>query len=131
MTARHDVDAPVRLRIGAGLLLIAELGGIVWLASRGGDSQMQIQSLAMLGDKAAHALAFLIAGLTGTLAWRRWPVTASGLCAAAGGIEVLQFFVPERTASVADFAASAAGVAAGVALGAALWPVLVRRIGRA
>lgn len=131
MTLRRTVGAPVLLRLAARLALFAELAAIVWLASRGGARQRQIQSFAMLDDKAAHALAFLVAGLTGALAFRRrWP-TVLGLCAAAGGIELLQLFIPERTASVADAAASLAGVAAGAALGFALRPMLVRRIGAA
>lgn len=129
VTLRRKLGAPVLLRLAARVALLAELAAIAWLASRGGDCQTLIQSFAMLDDKAAHALAFLVAGMTGALAFRRrWP-TILGLCAAAGGIELLQAFVPERTASVADFAASAAGVAAGAALGFALRPILVRHIG--
>ena len=117
----------MRLRVAAGLALLVELGGIAWLASRGGETQMQIQSLVMLGDKSAHALAFCLAGLTASVASRSSTVTAIGLGAAAGGVEILQSFVPDRTASILDFAASAGGVAAGVALSAVLWPMLLGR----
>jgi VanZ family protein len=126
----HDRVASIRLRVVAGLALLAELACIAWFATAGGHYQMQIQSFAMLGDKAVHALAFCLAGLTASLASRISTATALGLCAVAGGIEILQSFVPGRTASVTDFAASVAGVAAGVALGAALWPILLRTFRR-
>lgn len=130
MTRPQDRVASVRLRVGAGLALLVELGCIAWFASVGGEYQMQIQSFVMLGDKVAHALAFCVAGLTASLALRTSAATAAGLCAVAGGIEILQSFVPDRTASFADFAASVAGVAAGVALGAALWPILLESLRR-
>ena len=131
MTGRHTLPAPIRLRVAAGLALLVELGCIAWFASRGGESQVQIQSLLMLGDKAVHALAFGLAGLTATLASRSSAATAAGLCAVAAAIEILQSFVPDRTASALDFAASVGGVAAGVVLGVVLWPILLGRLRRA
>ncbi|WP_187970274.1 VanZ family protein [Aquibium microcysteis] len=130
MTRPGVPPAPVRLRIAAGMALAVELGCIVWLASRGGDSQMRIQSLLMLDEKAAHALAFALAGLTASLASHSALWTAAGLGVVAAGIEILQSFVPDRTASVPDLLASAGGIAAGVAVGAVLWPVLLRGLRR-
>ena len=109
---------------------MAELGCIAWLASFGHIQQMQVQSFFMFNDKAAHILAFFVAGLTSSLASRSLIWSALALSAVAGGVETMQFFVPGRTTSTLDFAASLGGVAGGLALGAALWPVLLKRLNR-
>lgn len=130
MVPRRAFAVPEGLRIAAGLALLVELGCIAWLATRGGALQSQIQSFFMLGDTAAHALAFIVAGLTGSLAFRSWRLAFAWLCAVAGGVEIIQSFDPARTASALDFAASLSGVALGVASGAALWPATLGRLSR-
>lgn len=114
------------LRFAARLALVVEVGCIAWLAVGDDTRQAGIQSLFMVGDKSAHLLAFFVTGVTATVASRSPAVSALVLGGVAGGVEILQAFVPGRTASLLDFAASLAGVAAGVALGAVLWPRLLR-----
>ncbi len=121
-------SAPVvsrRLRFVARLALLVEVAGIAWLAVGDDAYQARIQSFFLFGDKSAHLLAFFVTGVTAAAA-RSPAVPALLLCGVAGGVEVLQAFVPGRTASLLDFAASLIGVAAGVALGAVLWPRLLR-----
>lgn len=119
------------LRHAAWVALLVEVSAIAWFATFGSIQQMQVQSFLMLGDKSAHMLAFLAAGLTVSLAARSviWPVFA--LSGMAGIVEVMQIFVPGRSASTSDFAASLVGVAIGLAFGAVLWPILLRRRSRA
>jgi len=116
-----------RLRLAARIALLVEVGCIAWLASFGHIQQMQVQSLFMFNDKAAHMLAFLVAGLTASLASRSLIWSALALTGVAGGVEIMQAFVPGRTTSALDFAASLAGMAGGLALGAAIWPFLLKR----
>jgi len=69
-------------------------------------------------DKAYHAVAFLVlAGLATTL-WRDVPVKrwVLILLAYAAFTEVLQYFIPGRAFSVADWLADAVGVLLGVAI---------------
>ena len=125
--SRPATIASPRLRLAARATLLLEVVCIVWLASFGHIQQMQVQSILMFGDKAAHMLAFLVAGLTASLASRSPIWSALVLSGVAGGVEILQAFVPGRTTSAFDFAASLVGVAAGLALGAAFWPLLLKR----
>ncbi|MDN2578987.1 VanZ family protein [Aquibium sp. ELW1220] len=122
--------ASPRLRLAAKTALVVEVGCIAWLASFGHIQQMQVQSFFLFNDKVAHLLAFLVAGLTASLAFRSLIWSALALSVVAGGVEIMQIFVPGRTASILDFAASLAGVAGGLALGAVLWPVLLKRMNR-
>ena len=127
---RHSRRAALsswRLRLAARAALLLEVAGIAWLASFGHVQQAQIQSVILGGDKAAHSLAFLVTGVTASLASRSPIRSALVLAAVAGGVEILQAFVPGRTASVLDLVASLAGIAAGLSLGAALWPILLKR----
>lgn len=116
-----------RLRLAARVALLLEVAGIAWLASVGQAEQAQIQSVILGGDKAAHTLAFLVTGLTASLAWRSPLGSALVLSGVAAGVELLQAFVPGRSASLLDLVASLSGVVAGLALGAALWPILLKR----
>lgn len=88
---------------------------------------MLLQSLFTFDDKTVHMVAFFVAGLTASLAARSviWPVlTLAGL---AGIVELLQIFVPGRSASAIDLVASMVGVVGGLALGAVLWSVLIKK----
>lgn len=127
---RPDTVGSPFLRLAARAALLLEVAGIAWLASFGQVQQTQMQSVVPFGDKAAHILAFLVAGLTASLASRSPVWSALALSAVAAGVELLQAFVPGRTASVLDLVASLAGVAAGLSLGAALWPILLGRSSR-
>lgn len=129
--SRPAVFASPRLRFAARLVLLVEVSCIAWLASYGHMQQMQVQSFFMFGDKPAHMLAFFVAGVTASLASRSLTWPAMALTGVAGGVEILQSFVPGRAASILDFAASLAGIAVGLALGAVLWPRLLKRGGRA
>ena len=118
---RHSRRAALsswRLRLAARAALLLEVAGIAWLASFGPVQQAQIQSVILGGDQAA------------SLASRSPVWSALALSAVAAGVELLQAFVPGRTASVLDLVASLAGVAAGLSLGAALWPILLGRSSR-
>lgn len=115
------------LRLAARAALLLEVAGIAWLASVGQVQQAQLQSVIPGGDKAAHMLAFLVTGLTASLASRSPIGSALVLSGVAAGVELLQAFVPGRSASVLDLVASLSGVVAGLALGAALWPILLER----
>lgn len=123
--------ATSRLRHAAWVALLVEVIAITWFATFGSIQQMQVQSFLMLGDKSAHILAFLAAGLTASLAARSivWPVLA--LSGMAGIVEVMQIFVPGRSASTFDFVASLVGVSVGLAFGAMLCPILLRGRSRA
>jgi VanZ family protein len=125
-----DTLSSPRLRLAARAALLLEVAGIAWLASFGHVQQAQLQSFFLFGDKAAHMLAFLVTGLTASLASRSPIWSALVLSGVAGGVEVLQAFVPGRSASVLDLVASLSGIAAGLALGAALWPFLLGRSSR-
>lgn len=120
-----------RLRFAAWVALLVEMSAIAWCASFGHIQQMQVQSLFMLSDTSAHMLAFLVAGLTASLAARYVICPAIALSGVAGIVEVMQFFIPGRSASTLDFAASLVGVAIGSVFGAVLWPALLRRRSRA
>jgi VanZ family protein len=122
---RRSAGVSPRLRFAARLALVVELICIAWLASYGQLQQMQVQSILMFDDKSTHVLAFFVTGLTASLASRSPAISAIALAAMAGGVEILQLFVPGRTASILDFAASLAGVASGLGLGALLWPRLL------
>ena len=118
-----------RLRLAARAALLLEVACIAWLASFGHVQQAQMQSVFLFGDKAAHMLAFLVTGLTASIASRSPIWSALVLAGVAGGVEVMQAFVTGRTASALDLVASLAGIAAGLALGTALWPILLKRRG--
>lgn len=119
------------LRHAAWVALLVEVSAIAWFATFGSIQQIQVQSFLMLGDKSAHMLAFLAAGLTASLTARSivWPVLA--LSGMAGIVEVTQIFVPGRSASTFDFVASLVGVSIGLAFGAMFCPILLRRRSRA
>lgn len=87
-------------------------------------------------DKVLHALTFLALGLIyatalGQGSWARVRARAAGLCllglaALSGTLELLQFFVPERTPDWADLAANLLGVSVGLGL-----PLLLGSLWRA
>lgn len=109
-----------RLCFAAWVALVMEVGTIVWFASFGQDWQVRLQSFFMLGDRSVHMLAFLVAGLTASLAARSviWPALA--LSVVAGIVEIIQIIVPGRSPSTVDFAASMVGIVGGQVLGALL-----------
>lgn len=71
-------------------------------------------------DKWNHLLAFAVLSSLATLGWttahRRHRVVAAGLVGYGVLIEVVQAFVPGRSAELADVVADAAGIALGLAL---------------
>jgi VanZ family protein len=76
-------------------------------------------SLGDLSDKSEHFLAyFSVMSAVGILVPVSTSIARLALCtlAYAGLLEVVQDFIPSRTASFLDFAASAAGVIAGALL---------------
>ena len=82
-------------------------------------------------DKANHALAFAVLAVTAELAFwplprRRW-VTALGLLAFGGFIELVQAQIPERTGEWPDLLADGSGIALGLLLVAVVHGVASRR----
>lgn len=62
-------------------------------------------------DKANHALAFAVMALWGAAGWpARFPTLLALLMAYGWTIEILQFFIPTRTADAQDVLADAAGL---------------------
>lgn len=83
-------------------------------------------------DKLDHAggfAALMLAALPARLG--RTPRVALALVAYGGAIEVLQLFVPGRSAEWGDLLADAVGVGLGWAVGSAAWRWFGRRCGRA
>lgn len=75
-------------------------------------------------DKANHTLAFGVLAVTAELALWPWPrrrwLTALGLLAFGGFIELVQTQIPERTGEWPDLLADGSGIALGLLLVAAL-----------
>lgn len=65
-------------------------------------------------DKANHATAFLVLTLLCDIAWpARWWRNAIGLVAVGGLIEIVQLYVPNRSAEWADLGADTVGIVVG------------------
>jgi VanZ family protein len=73
-----------------------------------------------VGDKLAHALVYFSLALIGAAAFPERRLLPLALAGMGAGLEVLQAFVPGRTAELADAIANACGAGAGalVATGA-------------
>ena len=65
-------------------------------------------------DLALHAAAFAVCALLAPRVGRWGLPTAAALGSTAAAIEMVQYFQPDRTASLVDIAAGFAGIAAGL-----------------
>lgn len=114
---------PRRLRRVALAVFWLELGTIFWAALLGGSFQDRLVMRLSITETALHVAAFAVLGITALALWRPFRIVLFLLVLLAASVEIFQFFVPSRSASLDDLAASAAGVAiaAGiVALGDAI-----------
>ena len=83
------------------------VAGVLWLSL---TPQLGPLPLAAW-DKASHALAFATMALWGAAGWpSRFQAVLALLMAYGWTIEVLQFFIPTRTADAEDVLADAAGL---------------------
>lgn len=83
------------------------VAGVLWLSL---TPQLGPLPLATW-DKANHALAFAVMALWGAAGWpARFPTLLALLMAYGWTIEILQFFIPTRTADAQDVLADAAGL---------------------
>lgn len=89
-----------------------EAAAILWGASFGGAFQARVTQVSGLGDKALHALGFAAIALTALWLWKPAWRTVSILFVFAAAIEAVQSLLPGRDASLADLAASTAGLVA-------------------
>lgn len=95
------------------LLLVAfwiELILMLWGASFGSGLRAMLLDFFMIDDKMLHAISFMILTFTALAIWRPAWVVVLGLILLAVNIEVVQIILPERTGSIKDFSASAAGI---------------------
>ncbi|GAA2830906.1 hypothetical protein EDC40_11760 [Aminobacter aminovorans] len=106
---------PTQVRAARWLLIglfVCELSAILWFALLGEQAQTQLQGLMGINDLVIHVIAFFVASTTAFIIWAP-PQPALFLALAAGGIEIAQFFLPERQPSILDFTASSLGIVAG------------------
>lgn len=99
-------------RIGRGATVIAFLA-ICWLSVM----PSEIAAVDGFNDKAKHVFAFLVLAVGLSTFWRiSRPFVVSMLIAFGLTIELVQWFVPGRNASVWDVLADAIGIASGLLL---------------
>ena len=94
----------------AAVLFSITLVTVLWLAL----TPAPPKTVDLGWDKANHAMAFLVLTVLCDIAWtaRLWR-NAIGLVAVGGLIEIVQFYVPNRSAEWADLGADAVGILIG------------------
>lgn len=99
-------------RVGRGATVIVFLA-ICWLSVM----PSEIAAVDGFNDKAKHVFAFLVLALCISLFWRASrPFVAATLIVYGVAIELVQLFVPGRSASVWDVLADVIGIACGLLL---------------
>ena len=117
--ARVLVDGPMATRAWR-VLLLGQIVLVCWLAL----TPRPPPEFDFGWDKLNHTLAFMALALAAWLAYpdsqRQRGLSLAGLLALGGVIELLQLFVPGRSADWADLVGDALGIVAGALLGAVL-----------
>jgi VanZ like family len=114
--ARHDATLKGLCRVGFVLCILT----VTVLSLLPGDVVPKVG----LSDKVSHFIAYTATAAFGLLGYRTAVLQiAIGVIGLGGAIEIVQIFVPGRSADIIDFIVDIVGVAAGVALARALLPL--------
>lgn len=95
-----------------------------------GTVEISDEVAATFNDLIAHAVGYALLLIVAVFAFpkQKWFIGLAAFCFAYSVlIELIQYFIPYRTLSVADIVANGVGVAIGLVIAYAMWP-LIRRI---